>query len=380
MRLHIVVLLAFCLTNCVEEYAPEIDKYSEIIVIDGLLTDTSITPFVEISRSVEVGALVTNSDYYSGATVQIKSESGESYSLTEKRKGRYEYNGEEIIGKVGETFWVHIQYGGEVYESKPEEMLPVGEVTDISYESVRSSNGASYDGVNIFVSSKGEGNDSRYVGWSFDEDWKFKVPVVSNRYATKQICWSKETSTGIMIGTSEANVVNAFDDLKVYTVSTDEPKLSIRYSSNIFQYSLTRDSYKYLEHVQNVNANNGSLFDPVPASVNGNIYCSSDEDVPVIGNFQISSVTSKRIFIDRLDLPKDMYIEPGGDDCKSLKAPIEDRRMQDSIVRQGFIIMDTATIEHITYIRYAKAKGCFDCTASGAKNFGPEWWIERENN
>lgn len=379
MRFYIIVLVAFLFSACIKEYNPEIEKYSEVIVIDGMLTDTTFTPYIIVSRSVEVDEGVGIHDYLSGASVQIKSGSGESYPLQDMKNGRYEYKGNEIIGKVGQNYWVHIEYDGNTYVSHPETMLPVSNITAIAFSAVKSANGSQYDGVDMFVSTKGKASESRYVAWTYAEDWKFKVPVVSTRFANKQICWTNATSDGIMIGTSEALVDNVIDRVKVYRILLDNHRLSIRYSSEIYQYSLTRDTYKYLEHVQNVNNNNGSLFDPVPASVNGNIYCENNEDIPVIGNFQISSVSAKRVFIDRTDLPSDIRVERGFNNCDSKRAPIEDKRMQDSIANKGYVIMDTARIELVTYVRYAKYPLCFNCTASGAPNYGPDWWIEKED-
>ena len=130
----------------------------------------------------------------------------------------------------------------------------------------------------------------------------------------------------------------------------------------------------YLNHIKKTNELGGSLFDPIPANMNGNI---TSESVPVIGNFQVSSLKSKRIYIDRSDLPSDLMISTGMGDCGLDMAGYGDKKTVDSL-QAIKILIDTVEISNNLFIRFTNWQRCFDCTATGSPNTPPSWWEEKK--
>lgn len=366
----IAIPLLMLMAACVKPYYPEIDKYDKIVVIDGILTDDGLPPVVNLSYSYQVET--HRSEAIKGATVFISSSDGNRYDLTETDDGTYTYTQSMFDVKVGMTFRLIVEFDGNVYSSSIETVLPVAKLTECTMAPVLQ---GSEKGADIYVSSNGTAEESRYYSWGYEETWKFEVPLYTPNALTRRICYAKNISKGILIGTTESYATNSFSGHKLYNIISSSPKMSIRYSTLIKQYSISRDTYMYLQHVQKMNENNGSLFDPIPSSMNGNI---SSESAKVIGNFQVSSTSKLRFYIDRSDLPRELLISPGMEQCSMAMALKADKRRQDSLISSGMVIMDTSIVEHDVVYRYASEKYCFDCTATGAPNTPPSWWEEKK--
>ena len=89
--------------------------------------------------------------------------------------------------------------------------------------------------------------------------------------------------------------------------------IGIRYSVNVKQYALTQAAYQYWDIIRKSTQQTGTIFDPQPSQVLGNIHCTSNPSEPVIGYISVSYVTEKRIFIDTHQLIDWQYVVPGND-------------------------------------------------------------------
>lgn len=344
MKYYIIIVLLL-LTACVKPFYPDTNKYDKTLVIDGLLSDDGRPPVVRVS------ATKSNSTIYlpkiNDAIVYINSSDGKRYDLEETASGEYSYLGQMFPVAAGMSFELVVEFEGNVYTSLAERMLPAVPISGVSAVVVP---GGNTPGVDICVSSTGTEDDSRYYAWAYIETWRFKTEIGSLLYLDKVICYANVNSRGIIIGLTENNTVNKLDSKKIYTVPNYGSKLYMRYSTLIIQYSISRDTYMYLQHVQTTNENNGSLFDPIPSDRQGNITCAS---APVIGNFQVSAHSTKRLFIDRSILPEGFLI-PQESYCHIKEVPSSDTELQGVLVEeylgeQGMAFMDTTRRGSILY-------------------------------
>lgn len=367
--LYLAIPIIVLLVTCVKPYYPDIDKYDKILVIDGILTDDGDAPRVTITYSFQVES--KKPDAVKGAKVYINSSDGAKYDLTEKSPGVYTFVGTMFNVEPGMSFQLIVEHEGNIFSSQYETMMPVAPITDLSMRVVTD---PANQGASIFLSSKGTEQESKYYSWSYEETWKFLVPLITPKFEDRRICYANSSSVGINIGTTDTYNENSFSNFPILFISNQSPRLSIRYSILVKQYSISRDTYLYLDHVKKTNESNGSLFDPIPASMNGNISC---ESTPVIGNFQVSSVSSKRMFIDRHELVG-INVVQGMKECDQEDVLPDNKHVIDSLESLGYVLMDISTINQFTYYRYASSVLCFDCTAAGAPNTPPSWWVEKE--
>ena len=66
----------------------------------------------------------------------------------------------------------------------------------------------------------------------------------------------------------------------------------------IYQYGINEDTYNYYSDLNSQLDTDGKIFDPVYVQAEGNISCTSNPDIVVLGNFEISSFSEKRYFLN----------------------------------------------------------------------------------
>jgi len=205
--------------------------------------------------------------------------------------------------------------------------------------------------------------------WKLSETWKFKSPIYSfTRSVNKEYCYATSIDA-LELGTTDLFSQNRFNRFPFLNIPLSSPKLFFRYSILVEQYSISRSSYIYLDYVKKTNESGGSLFDPIPTNMNGNI---TSESAAVIGNFQVSSYNSKRIYIDRSDLPSDLIISAGMTDCIQKEIAIGFSKSIDSL--QTFMIIIDTVGERPAMVRFTTQERCFDCTATESPATPPTWW------
>src|SRR5690606_38038743 len=74
-------------------------------------------------------------------------------------------------------------------------------------------------------------------------------------------------------------------------------KLTVRYSMLVSQYAISKEAYEFYEIMKNNTEKMGSVFDPQPSLVRGNITCTTDPGEIVVGFIDCSVSSSQRIFI-----------------------------------------------------------------------------------
>jgi hypothetical protein len=361
------------LVGCREPYTPEIEKYEHILVVDGLITDRDGPHMVRLSRSFAFDE--TYPDPEEGASVKIVDEDQHEYLFTEDQPGLYISSGLE--GVPGKKYRLKLTTSDrKQYESEWVELKRVPEIDSLTYEFQERATAdpdQSMYGVQIMISTHDPGNETRYYRWEWTETWEFITPILSSLYPDEQRCWKSTGSSDIHIGTTEHLTRDILHDHPLCFISTETNKLKIRYSILVSQYSLDRASYSYWKNILEITEQTGSLFDPTPAAVTGNIYCTDDPSIPVLGIFQASAVSRKRIFIDRNDLPGFLNIPSGFEGCDFYTT--SDSAEIEYYFSHGYEYVDEYVDGNTSFLIFANSGVCFRCTLTGT-NMKPDFWTE----
>ncbi|HEY4786202.1 MAG TPA: hypothetical protein VIH57_09130, partial [Bacteroidales bacterium] len=164
------------------------------------------------------------------------------------------------------------------------------------------------------------------------------------------------------------------------------------------QFILSEQAYTFFKDLNTLNQDQGTLFDPIPYSLIGNMKNLTHTDVPVLGYFLVAGGSEKRIFIDREDLPEDFNPTDGFDGCNTestivpwtLRNDISQDPKVDSLMRLGYAVIDRnnsctylgpgpCTVKDSVVIVYMAKPYCFNCTLNGT-NKVPDFWIEKNSN
>lgn len=375
LNLFYLVLL---FSNCIQEFNPPSQGYENLLVIEALLSDSNEAFEVKLSRStpIDTSAFIPEPQ----ATVRLSDDLGEEYFLSEsKDPGIYHSNG-SINAQIGKSYKIHIQTrNGNIYESASVTMRATPEIDSVSYKYEE----RSYEekrGIQININTHDPTNSSWYYRWEWDESWIFRTPYDSYLYWERgqikirderiNICWKFGESSTIKLSTSKNLMEDKISEYPLFYVSNDTDRLKVKYSVNVKQYALSEEAYNYWSELQKATESLGTLFDPQPSIVQGNIYNVNDDTELVLGYFDASSVSEKRIFVTPYQLPPMRFPDQFAACLDSIVYRLE----VEDMVKDNYGLVGETTHPISGFPAFLMTfPWCYDCRYFGT-NIKPDFW------
>ena len=250
------------------------------------------------------------------------------------------------------------------------------------------------DGVTIYANTHDPLNNTKYYRWEYLETWDYythyfseikyfnKPPdILDSMFQPRKAdefvyhCWKTNLSTQILLGTSLKLSEDVISLAAVRFIPQSAFELSSIYSILVKQYSLTKESFEYLENLKRISEQTGSLFDAQPSELKGNISNINKPDEPVIGYLTACSLSQQRIFISKEQVKPWNYL----DYCPERKlVPL----ILDSIqIFFGGASPQLTPIAKVINPRTGRVDWisgglpiCTDCLSRGATNVKPDFW------
>ncbi len=293
------------LVRCVEPFdPPEIASPDEILVIQGTLDAPDGTGRVMLSKIQPITSPASDSLNFrvGGARVEMIV-GGSNYVLPETNPGFYEA---EIPVTVGQEARLLVEINGRIYESSVVTVRPVPEIDSLTFS-------ADALGVEIEVNTHDPENTTKWYQWTFEETAEYQALFGSDYYwdgeqifrqpEQQRVCWQTNNSNTIMVYTTDGLTEDVVFRYPIIYLDPNSWKIQYKYSVLVSQYSISEADYIFLKELENNTENIGTLFDPQPGRIFGNIQSVSDPEEYVIGQFSARSVTRDRLFIDQRQLP-----------------------------------------------------------------------------
>lgn len=310
--LSAVVLLT---VKCKEAYEPEVRfSATNLLVVEGFLNGSGVTS-IKLSRTQtndSKGNLAERN-----AKVSILDEGKQEYPLAETSAGVYTTS--TIFPSAGKYSLRIRTFDGKEYASTEVSILNTPEIDEVSWKRVST-------GVQIYVDTHDPSNSTRYYRWEYEETWEIvprhfsyyelvpKIPVpqrdpfpytIVNRRPENEFpraCWQSERSENIIMASSSKLTDDVIHLAPVSHVPNNSWKIDTRYSILVRQYALTAAGFEYWQNMKKNTEGLGSIFDPQPSEIRGNISCISDPTEQVVGFFDASTIKQSRIFITKVDV------------------------------------------------------------------------------
>jgi len=273
-----LILLALILQACVEKFYPDIEEYENILVVDGMVTDENRPCLVRLSRTFSYEDF--NSNPESGATVIIIDDEGLPFYLEEKDPGNYYTDTSSFMGIAGGRYQLQIILAdGKEYQSDYVMLkkAPLVENLDVRYEEkeTRVQNVVTR-GIQFYLNTHDPMNETRYYRWEWEETWVFTVPMQAPNKIDRFKCWKSNMSRSIMLGNTNHLTSDRIIDYPLHYVTDETNRLRILYSLLVRQYAISQAAYEFWKMHDDLSENSGTLFDPIPTRVGGNIYNLTD--------------------------------------------------------------------------------------------------------
>lgn len=309
-KLIIPILALLIAVGCKDPYGPPENAVNTgYLVVEGYLNGNGPTS-IALSRTFNLDdSARVRPELLAQVTVQGKN--GGSFSLAASGGGVYRIN--QLPLQENNEYRVLIRtVEGKEYYSDYVEYKRTPAIDSISWRRVD-------DGLQLYANTHDEQNKTIYYRWDYDETWEFHSPYFSyfdyvngrivdrDRSTNISVCWASNTSTNILLGSSAKLQEDVISMSPLTLIPSHSWKLSVKYSMLLRQYALTEKAYQYWQNMMKNSEKIGSIFDPQPTEIKGNIYAATDPEEVVIGYISAGTIEEKRIFIKGSDVPNWRY-------------------------------------------------------------------------
>jgi hypothetical protein len=298
----VTICLAF---GCKKPYTPAIiSNANNYLVVEGIINTGNDSTIVRLSRTVNLTAGVSSLPELN-ATVTIQDDQNQTYNLKSNGNGIY-VSPVLILDKTRKYRLSISTADGKAYLSDYVPAITTPPIDSIGFNILG-------NGLQIYANTHDPNNHTHYYRWDYDETWQFHAKYyssfVSNGTAiisrTNSVyqCWDSSISTAITLGSSAKLSQDVIYESPIMFIPSTSEKIEIRYSILLKQYAMTSDGYNYFTQLKKNTEELGSIFDAQPSQLTGNVHCTTDATLPVIGYVTAGTIQQKRIYINNSQLP-----------------------------------------------------------------------------
>lgn len=305
--------LLLLLTACINEVQLPIRQVQPRLLVDGLITDEAPPYAIKLTLS---GAYSSGGGFpeeliINGAIVTMTDNGDRTVPLEQDplQPSYYWVLDPTFRGVPGHRYTLTVVLpDNTVYVSAPELLAPVAPLERVSAEYRRGEGSLGQpDLYNVLIDTRDPATPGDYYRWStysYVPRWTSYDPQHGGGCSTCS-CWvpyysqlTNVLSDALINGNriSHRPVFNS----PVYAVG--KQYVAVR------QYSLSRSAFQYWTRFEEQRSRTGSLFDPQPASIEGNVHLKSDTATLALGYFGASAVSQQRLVIPGDTIQYDKFL------------------------------------------------------------------------
>lgn len=374
IRIIITIIVVLAWAGCKEPFDANLGpSQTNFLVVEGIINANGVTT-IKLSRTVPLTDTARIKPELN-AQVAIAGQNNAVFPVRPKGNGVYE--SDALILNVNQKYRLQIKtLSGSQYLSEYVGVKQTPLIDSVSWKQENL-------GVKISVNTHDVRNTSRYYKWEYQETWEIHSAYLNNyKYENGVVlprplgessklyyCWGYQNSSSILVGSSAHLSNDVISLAPIHQIPVVSEKLKVRYSILVLQYALDEKAYNFYKMMRSNTESLGSIFDPLPSELTGNIVCVNNPKEKVVGFVSVSTLQQKRIFIENRQLSGVFY----SPNCESQLVP----NNRDSILYyfgSAGLLPYEAEIMGITIIGYHSSfPFCIDCTFKGS-NVKPSYW------
>ena len=375
----------FIFNECRQRYEPPVlHSNLNYLVVDGFLNNSPDSTFIRLTHTTPL-----IDDYYVdrvgelNAHITVEDETGNIvYTFVPaNNNGTYTVPGMNL--DINKKYRLHIKtIDGNEYLSDDIVVKPNPPIDSISWKH--------NDGkVAISVNTHDPDNNTHYYRWDYRETWEYYTRVTSEvKYTGEPYflkkrepgeminhCWKTNLSKELLLSSTTQLAQDVVSQKNVRFLSANSFELVYKYSILVNQYALSPEAFDYYQALKKNTEQTGSIFDPQPFTLPGNIHCSTNPAIPVAGYMTATNLQSKRIFISNAEVaPWNEYIfcpQPWVVGIDSFNYYFNENGNPGSL---KLTPIDAIYINGILTGAKAAYKLCADCIYRGGVTKKPDFW------
>ncbi|MEJ2594139.1 MAG: DUF4249 domain-containing protein [bacterium] len=377
-----VLIITLILTGCIEDYWPEIDKYDNLLVVDGGINNLPGPYTVKLSLSSPADSAVFTP--FPNCEVTLIDDEGYSEILQEMEPGIYRSRENGIQGIAGRSYKMQILTPEDViYTTDFEKLKPASKIASV-YARVEKQQDEGYphdlEGYRFYLDTETAESDTNYYLWRLEATYQYQSDFTIRWIFDGELnwfyhpdslfnCWSTYVVDAFYTMSTESMEVPVITEYPLHFVNTETRQLSVRYSLLVRQYTLNKAAFQFWDALREQNDSQGSLYANQPYQVRGNVRNLSDGSEPVLGYFLVAGLDTSRIFIDRPPSSVNFYYPV----CTLDEADYE---AYGQMWWADPVTYPIYAIETNGGRRAVPPKGCVDCRLKGGTIIKPGFWTD----
>ncbi|MGZ3766134.1 MAG: DUF4249 domain-containing protein [Mucilaginibacter sp.] len=387
---YLVFITVLSVAACRKPYTPPaITTDNNYLVVEGVIAAGQDSTVINLNRTVNLSGKTTHNPELN-ATVTVQGDQNVSYTIPQVDSGRYAAPALNLDN--AHKYRLQITTAdGRTYASDYEPVKITPPIDTLRYN-IKS------DGIDFFTDAHDPSNNTRYYRWDYVETYIYTSGLNTYyiydptayadtnksvlRRPDQQIhtCYVTLNSSAIILNSSAALKQDVINSNPITQIPNTSEKILHRYSILVKQYALTPDAYDFWYLLKRNTQQLGSIFDAQPSEVKGNVHCTSNPSEPAIGFISVSTISQKRIFIDRTALPA-WPVPPastcgGYSICWSVGGPVDPDITMGNYIPLGLVKKGKCGFPPSPgYVVIAGQYDCVDCRYHlGGKNKAPGFW------
>ena len=344
---NLIYILFLLPMGCIDPYQVDVPEGQQLLTVEGLI-HTGLGPHaITLTRSATYGSVFEGLIRpVTGAIVVIRDNEGQVTFLAEGPEARGSYfTPAGFQAEIGKSYTLQIQTAErKIYTSLPERVESVPEIQNITINTVTvpvegETNVRS--GIQLISEFRDPADQNNFYFWRLSPITyvlktrpdlhtlrPFESPTGERTPAPKPccaVCFRTENIGNRSLFIAQDDNFNGLTTrIPAAFIEDDGLRFVEKLRVDLKQYGVSQEAYRFLRLVRQQADINGSIFDPPPATIRGNMINLEDPDEVVLGYFMAASEFSKRIYIDKMDLTFRQNESIIPDDCREVEGAIVD--------------------------------------------------------
>ncbi len=287
----VFVLLSFILLSCVDQVDLLYRNEEPVLVVNGEVTSEAPPYNLRLSYSGRFvsGSIITSRLAVNGARVMLYDDLGDSVRFRQNLFEPALYQSDERFRcQIGRSYRLRVEMpDGKVYSSKPQLMRDVPPISGLSADRTK-------DFVRFYVEAKDPENEVNYYRW---QAYSISLKTSSGGGPTtcSVSCWTYNRSEGANVYADTYTNGKEIRNRVVHYSIIDQAVPLSRHYVEVKQMSISPEAYLYWQQYEEQRARTGSIFDPLPSTIIGNMVSETSNKEFALGFFGVYGVTTRRM-------------------------------------------------------------------------------------
>lgn len=381
------MLIAFFVLSCTEPFNIKSIDFEDALIIEAIITDEVKHQEIKLSRTFSLEEFTPSKE--SNAQVFITDDAQNTFEFEETITGTY--TSKTAFGATSNNNYTLtvITSNDKTYKSHPTQAPNTVPIYNL-YASKEVSKDTGNENVSIFVDGFTASENSKYFRYEYEETYKIEATswvdgefTISNtgqlswnelccRPVEKRVCYNTVTSDSIIQLKVENTLQGNPSAFPLKVLAKDNPIIRTRYSILVKQYAQSLEAFTFYKILNKFSSSEEVFSQNQPGFFSGNLFCIDNSKEKVVGYFDISSVSTERIFFNFTDFFPNDPTPPYFEDCTTFM--ITDLNLLKDNVIAGTVVYASANPDP-GGIPYVVPASCGDCTKIGSST-KPGFWVD----